>query len=378
VNASKTLAEEKTASTIIEWEFGTAYEMFISLHVLHNPDYYGIRASWAAGVRSRIPAAERKLLEEVLPLISIPLAWIHSLPAPRDSITALWALKQIPPAERMIKLQRLDQPHEHAKDDETNKYDQFRKTLLRIAETRSWKPEDIETFIKLWGKKDPSLKKGKLERTFEWWSHPEELGEGFLSGLQSYYQAFFEQEENRIEPVLKAGLERAQELATRLTLEELFVELSQGVQLQDEFRASKFIIAPSFWTTPLIFFEGLDRDTMLFLFGARPAEMSAIPGESLPEGLVRSLKALADPTRLKILFYLSKESLSPSELARRLHLRAPTVTHHLKELRLASLVELTFTGDDKRYAIRRQGLESTFGNLNSFLNSNIAEGIVEE
>ena len=373
MSASETLTEEKITSATIQWEFGTAYEMFISLHVFHEPDYYGIRASWAAGVRSRIPAAERKLLEEVYPLISVPPAWIHSLPAPRDSISALWALKQIPPAERMIKLHRLDQPYEHDKGEETDTYDQFCKILLRIADTHSWKQEDADFFMKLWGKKHPSMKKGRLARALDWWSHPEELGEGFLSGLQSYYQAFFEQEEKRIEPILKAGLERAQELATRLTLEELFFELSQGVQLQDEFHASKLIIAPSFWTTPLIFFEGLDRNTMLFLFGARPAEMSAIPGESLPDGLVRSLKALADPTRLKILFYLSKESLSPSELARRLHLRAPTVTHHLKELRLASLVELTFERDEKRYAIRRQGLESTFGNLTSFLKSNMTE-----
>ena len=349
-----------------------AYEMFISLYVLHDPDYYGIRASWAAGVRSRIPAAERKLLEEVHPLVTAPLAWIYSLPAPKDSISALWALKQIPPAERMIKLQRLDQPHALTKGGETDKYTQVREILLRIADTHSWKPEDAEFFIRLWGKKH-SIKKERLERALDWWSRPEELGEGFFSGLQSYHQAFFEEEEKRIEPVLQAGLERAQELATRLTLEELFLELSQGVQLDDEFRASKFIIAPSFWTTPLIFFDRLDRDTMFLFFGARPAEMSAIPGESLPEGLVRSLKALADPTRLKILFYLSKESLSPSELARRLHLRAPTVIHHLNELRLASLVELTFKKDDKRYAIRRQGLESAFGNLNSFLNSNMNE-----
>ncbi|MCI0551835.1 MAG: helix-turn-helix domain-containing protein [Anaerolineae bacterium] len=372
MNASETLTEEKTAPATIQWEFGTAYEMFISLHVLHEPDYYGIRASWAAGVRSRIPAAERKLLEDVYPLISAPLAWIHGLPAPRDAISALWALKQIPPAERMIKLQRLDQPHEHVKG-ETDIYDQLCKILLRIADTHSWKPEDAEFFMKLWGKKHPSMKKGRLESALDWWSRPEELGEGFLSGLQSYYQAFFEEEEKRVEPVLKAGLERAQDLVTKLTLEELFVELSQGVQLGDEFRASKFIIAPSFWTTPLIFFDKLDRDTMFFFFGARPAEMSAIPGESLPDGLVRSLKALADPTRLKILFYLSKESLSPSELARRLHLRAPTVTHHLNELRLASLVEFTLKQDDKRYAIRMQGLESTFGNLTSFLKSNMPE-----
>lgn len=373
MSASETLTEEKVTPATIQWEFGTAYEMFISLHVFHEPDYYGIRASWAAGVRSRIPATERKLLEEVYPLINVPLAWIHSLPTSRDSISALWALKQIPPAERMIKLQRLDHPHEHGKGEEADKYDQFRKILLRIADSHSWKPEDAEFFMKLWGKKHPSMKKEKLERALDWWSRPEELGEGFLSGLQSYYQAFFEQEEKRVEPILKAGLEHAQELATRLTLEELFVELSQGVQLQDEFRANKFIIAPSFWTTPLIFFDRLDQDTMLFFFGARPAEMSSIPGESLPDGLVRSLKALADPTRLKILFYLSHESLSPSELARRLHLRAPTVTHHLKELRLASLVELTFERDEKRYAIRRQGLESTFGNLTSFLKSNMTE-----
>lgn len=373
MSASRTLTEEKTAAAAIQWEFGTAYEMFISLHVLHEPDYYGIRASWAAGVRSRIPPVERKLLEEVYPLISVPLAWTYNLPAPKDSISALWALKQIPPAERMIKLQRLDQPHEHGKGEDTEKYDQVRKILLRVTDTHSWKPADAEFFMKLWGKKHPSIKKERLERALDWWSRPEELGEGFLSGLQSYYQAFFEQEEKRVEPVLRAGLERAQELANRLTLEELFLELSQGVQLEEEFRASKFIIAPSFWTTPLIFFDRLDRDTMFFFFGARPAEMSAIPGESLPDGLVRSLKALADPTRLKILFYLSKESLSPSELARRLHLRAPTVTHHLKELRLASLVELTFKQDEKRYAIRRQGLESTFGNLTSFLKGNITE-----
>jgi DNA-binding transcriptional ArsR family regulator len=367
------MTEATIFSPEIHWEFGTAYEMFISLHVFHEPDYYGIRPSWAAGVRSRIPAAERKLLEDVYPLTGAPLAWVHYLPEPRDAISALWALKQIPPAERIIKLERLDENLTHKSAEEMEKYKQFKDTLLRIGSIGSWEPEDVEFLRKLWGKKGMSLKKGALERALEWLSRPEELGEGFLSALQSYYQAFFEEEEKRLEPVLRAGLERAQELASRMPLEELFLELSQGVKLDDEFRARKLVIAPAFWTTPLIFFERLDADTLLLLFGARPAEMSAIPGESLPDGLVRSLKALADPTRLKILFYLSHESLTPSELARRLQLRAPTVTHHLNELRLASLVELTFKHDEKRYAVRMQALESTFGNLTSFLKSDITE-----
>ncbi|HXF85078.1 MAG TPA: winged helix-turn-helix domain-containing protein [Anaerolineales bacterium] len=367
------MAIKKKTSPEIQWEFGTAYELFISLLVLHKPDEHGIRASWAAGVRSRIPAAERKLLEEVYPFIGIPLKWIHELPEPRDAISALWALKQIPPARRMIVLNHLDQPFWHPSAEETKKHQQYAERLLRITSARSWKAEDLEFFRKTWEAKHLKVEKEALERVLDWWSRPDELGEGFLSALQAYYQAFFAEEEKRLTPVLKAGLERAQALASKMSIEELFAELSQGVQYDEEFRTQKLILAPAFWTTPLILFERLDAETMLVLFGARPPEMSAIPGETVPDGLVRSLKALADPTRLKILFYLSHESLTPSELARRLHLRAPTVIHHLNELRLASLVELTVGGDEKRYAARMQAIETIFRNLESFLRSEITE-----
>ena len=76
------MTDKQSISPTITWDFGTAYELFISLHVLHEPDYFGIRPSYAAGVRSRIPAPERKLLEEVYPLTGVPLIWLHSLPAP--------------------------------------------------------------------------------------------------------------------------------------------------------------------------------------------------------------------------------------------------------------------------------------------------------
>ncbi len=363
------MSDQPASSTAIEWDYGTAYELFVSLHVLHEPDYFGIRASWAAGVRSRIPAAERKLLEDVYPLVGVPLGWLHSLPAPKDAISALWALKQIPPQERMVKLLGIDKPCGEGNTEETEKYRKVCEILLRIIQTGQWQAEDADFFIKL-RKKTHSIKRESVERALDWWSRPTELGEAFFSAIQSYYQAFFEEEEKRVAPILTEGLARAKELSATLTLDELFVELSQGVQLGDEFRASKFIFAPAFWTTPLIFFEKLDADTQLVLFGARPADMSVVPGETLPDGLVRALKALADPTRLKILFYLSRESLTPSDLARHLQLRAPTVTHHLNELRLASLVELSLEHDERRYAIRRQALDSTFASLSSFLKEN--------
>ncbi len=355
----------------LHWDYGTAYELFTSLLVLHTSDQFGIRASFAAGVRSRIPPAERKLLEDVYPITGLPLKWIHSLPSPKDAISALWALKQIPPSERMIKLQRLDAPDSDPSKDpeEEEKHRKSKEILLRVAAEGKWKAEDVQFFQKLNQKKHDGLKKEAFTRFLDWWKQPRELGEGFLAALQSYYHSFFEEEEKRVEPALKAGLEHAQALAPKTSLEDLFAELSQGVKLEEEFLVPKLVLAPAFWSTPLILFDKIESDTMLILFGVRPSDMSVVPGEVVPDGLVRGLKALADPTRLKILNYLSREELAPSELARRLKLRAPTVTHHMSELRLAGLVNVHVQGQEKRYTARTEVVDAIHKRLKEFLSA---------
>ena len=166
---------------------------------------------------------------------------------------------------------------------------------------------------------------------------------------------------------MKSGLKRAQELAENLSTPQLLTELSQGVQFTENVLAKKIILAPAYWITPLVMYREIGETHTLILFGARPATMADIPGELVPDDLLRKLKALADPTRLKILRYLSHEELMPSELARRLHLRAPTVTHHLSELRLAGLVNLRLQGQEKRYTARQEALQNTFELLRSFL-----------
>jgi DNA-binding transcriptional ArsR family regulator len=193
------------------------------------------------------------------------------------------------------------------------------------------------------------------------------LGEGFLTALHAYNQAFFEEEERRVRPVLQAGLERARQMAERLSVEALLRELSQGVQLGELLEAKSLVIIPAYWTTPLILYLPASEDTMLFFFGARPLGMPAIPGEMVPDSLLHALKALADPTRLKILYYLTQDELTPSELARRLHLRAPTVTHHLGELRLSGLVNVTIKGQEKLFRARSEALDGLVVNLNDFL-----------
>jgi len=352
------MSNPKTTTPVLQWEIGTAYEFFISLYVLHLPELHGLRASYAAGIRSRIPAEERKFLEEVIPFIGFPLCWVYQLPKPKDAISVLWALRQIPPGKRLLTIlcgDTWDKPEAKA----------IWEIYQKIAEQGKWGKKDLALLSEAMSK-EAGFDEQKLIKFLDRWSKPEESGEMLLKGLQAYYQAFFEEEEKRVAPVLEAALERARQLAGRMSLPDLLTELSQGVHFDNQFE-KELVLIPAYWTTPLVLLDKLDDNRCVFLFGARPATMSATPGELVPDGLLRALKALADSTRLKILYYLSREELTPSELSRRLHLRAPTVTHHLTELRLAGLVNLTVKGQEKFYSTRREALQGTFKNIEEFL-----------
>jgi len=340
----------------LTWEIGTAYDLMMSIEVLHNPESFGLRPSWAAGVRSRVPSSQRSVLEDSLKLIYVPLAWIHTLPEPKDSASVLWALRQMDSEKMLLNMFHQGKP--------ASEYDQI---LDRVYQQRSWEEQDLEQLLKIVkGKKGHSKK--DLQTVLDWWSRPDEFGERYLQALQSYYQEFFAEEEQRIKPALQMANEQARERAQKVDLPELIETLSQGVQMFIDPQVTELVFVPSYWITPLIIFNSLTPQQMIFVYGARPADASLVPGEVVPDALLRGLKALAEPTRLKIMRYLAQEHLSPAQLSRRLRLRPPTVVHHLELLRLAGLVRLNLeVPGERKYAARLEGLEDTFNNITEFL-----------
>jgi DNA-binding transcriptional ArsR family regulator len=190
----------------------------------------------------------------------------------------------------------------------------------------------------------------------------------YLQALQAYQDVFFAEEENHIRNVLQAATLQAQTRAEQIPVDELIEELSHGVRLEDDFDWQELMLVPSYWISPLVVFEKLGPGKELFLFGARPADVSLVPGDMVPDGMLRTIKTLGDPTRLRILRYLSREGITPAELVRRLRLRAPTVTHHLNQLRLAGLVYLTLGEKGKRrYEARPEAVDEAFELLRAFL-----------
>ena len=343
---------------LIQWDIGTAYDLFASLHVLHHPEKFGLRGSWAAGVRSRLTVTQRTTLEDSQKLFfSSPLAWVSNLPEPKDAATVLWNLGQIEPAERLSTLAF-----------HTDVSPKLLETLKDVQSRRSWTESDLEQLQSYYHPREGAPSQEEMVTTLNCWSNPKEFGEHYLAALQSYVEVFFAEEEQRIRPYLQQALTRGQDLAKQLDFPRLMVELSQGVKIVAFEEADEVMFAPSYWSTPLVMYDSGVSKHWVVLFGARPAEVALVPGEVVPDAMLRALKALSDPTRLRILRYLCGKPQTPSQLAKRLRLRAPTVVHHLSALRLAGLVYISLEKEEeKHYTVREPAVGDTFEALRKFL-----------
>ncbi|SRR5208282_5158837 len=75
-----------------------------------------------------------------------------------------------------------------------------------------------------------------------------------------------------------------------------------------------------------------------------------------PEIMLQFCKAMADESRLKVIGLLSADERSVQELASRLNLKEPTVSHHLAVLKQLDLVKLRADGNFHWYRLNEEML----------------------
>jgi DNA-binding transcriptional ArsR family regulator len=338
----------------LSWDRGTAYDLWMSLMVLNKPEIFGVRAAWAAGMRARLPHEARAAIERGAMISGLAPAMLPDLPGSKDAASVLQHLNTLDPLELMETLTNVRNPL-------------IRDLMHGIVARGEWNDVDVSALASAMQLKEKPTRE-TVGLVFDLWLDAEAFGADYLAALHSYYELFFADEERRILPALETALQRAQELAARLPVAQLLEELSQGVNWEPYRDSSRLILAPSYWATPVLVMTPLDQNRTLIIFGARPLEASLDAGEAVPDTLVNLLKALADPTRLSILRYLSDEPLLPTQLSKRLRLRSATVSHHLKILRLAGLVRMRVTqGNERLYSARPEAVEAGFAALRAFL-----------
>lgn len=339
------------------WDFGTGYELFSSLYIIHYPGHLGLRASWAAGVRSRLPADIREMFHQILCCFGLPLHWVYSLPEPKDARAVLAALEGMPPEDILPKL-ALDPDYPVTAD----------QVFHEVMEKRSWNDKDLAVIFSYYRESNSQVKKKNLTVWLDWWTRPEECGKRFLQGLQDYFDGFFMEEEKRTRAYLEVGFNKARELAEKLSVPELLEEFVQGYKKDFLMRFEEIVMIPTFWAAPLAFYGKINEKQGVLQFDARPKEASLIPGELIPDSISRPLQALSDNTRLRILKLLMDEPLYQCEIAKNLRLRAPTITHHMKILRYANLITpVECENGEKRYIARMNSIDESWKIIKDFL-----------
>ncbi|MFN2159843.1 MAG: ArsR/SmtB family transcription factor [Anaerolineales bacterium] len=88
--------------------------------------------------------------------------------------------------------------------------------------------------------------------------------------------------------------------------------------------------------------------------------MSAVEKQTSPIDFAR---ALADPTRQKIMKLICCKWLTVSEIEEAVDVRQPTVSHHLAVLRDAGLVHLRSEGKHTYYSLNQSRVAVCCGNL---------------
>lgn len=347
----------------ITWETGTAFDLFVSLCVLTNPGRYGLRPTWAAGVRSRLAAEDRGFIEQVQPFVLVPIAWLMNLDAtPKTALVALHAMETLAIEDRLAALTiNIIMP--------MNVQNILRGTIC----SGGWDTDEQAVVKAYYRKRNIILKPVQMEALMNAWRDPARFGEKYLAALQSYYGVFFAEDEKHIQSAQMKGLAAARFLSEQMPPGQLLEALSHGIQFEKYFHSESgqspdFVLAPSFWSSPLIFVNRIDVNRVGIVFGCRDDKESLVAGEVVPPMLVARLKALSDPTRLRILRYLAEAPMTPSQLAKNLRLRPPTVIHHLNQLRLAGLVQIILLAEGKRrYAFRQEGVEDALHRTLEFI-----------
>lgn len=101
------------------------------------------------------------------------------------------------------------------------------------------------------------------------------------------------------------------------------------------------------------------------------------------EALDRTLAALADPTRRRILSRLARGTATVNELVRGFDLTQPTISSHLKLLERAGLISRTRVAQTRPCKLEPEGLkalDSWLGELRAVYRDNYArlDGVLEE
>jgi DNA-binding transcriptional ArsR family regulator len=352
-------------SDSLEWDWGTAYDLILSLRSLFHPKEYGLPPPWAAGVRKRLSSQSQRDLKDFFSpaygfLVYMPLHLILEMDAPKNGEHLLSYLEQIPEQEFS---RRMCRPV--LNDEELTRITANALAGEEISEV------DMEEYRRGIARSHVTTTPtaAEVRRVFAEMKNPEMTKQRWISAVREYYEAFFAEEEKRLAPTLEKMVEQAQETAKTASVPDLIERLSNGFTISKDIDLSRLVLVPSIWSHPFVTPMELSERELCLVWGAHPSGFKLVPGESVPNDAMLVLKAMNDPTRLRLLRLIANKPRSLISLSQEVKLSLPTVSHHIRELRGAGLIRLEVGGKgrENKYTVRWQSAQAAFEELEQFV-----------
>lgn len=323
----------------IEFIYSPFFEMLCSLHVLTKPEHHLERLAWAGGMKNKMG---RKLYDEIMYFGTnfdeyCPVMDLDMYCRDIDDLNIIYALE-------------------------------------KICEI------DIENFVyALLGEKIEKDKVGNCikHKSFEGlnlskeqlgvFANPEGCRMRFISCLKEYYYLFFEKELKFIEPllirILKRQIEQYDSYGTLKYIDTLHSRIEVGKDALYFHKYTKFtvpfgdlkhvIIMPSSFIDPHLLIGIKNQSTLQLTIRAHLSEVA----EEIPLDLFKTMRALGDETRLKILKNIYRTNSSTQSLSKELSLTEACISKHLKILYEADILYKERKGNYIYYLLNKMVLD---------------------
>lgn len=186
-------------------------------------------------------------------------------------------------------------------------------------------------------------------------SEPLAAREELASLLERYVGAAFGAEIPHVTGAITPAAKQAEELLAVLPSVAVIERLAGGYTLSPDLSLRRITLAPSIFIYPFMASRVDERaGEALIIFGVRSDALLKFDPVPVDPDLLRAVKALADPGRMKVMRLLGRRPMIGPELVSTLGLSQPTVHHHLHQLRAAGLVRQERTKGGMQYTIRRE------------------------
>ncbi|MFS0559451.1 metalloregulator ArsR/SmtB family transcription factor [Terribacillus sp. 179-K 1B1 HS] len=314
------------------------HELLLSLHVLVKPDHHLDRLNWA---NELIAAMPKNLYEAILFYGQITNQWLHVM----DSLLA--ETRNCQYAEEAVEGWNLMNDH------------QFVQVLLG---PRTHLPEDELTAGERQIRARPAYHKKCVYELFH-----------------TYYHVYFARELYNVEPwLIKAAndfnlhikedaINTLKAVHPRFLVEEDAVHFLKARTYTVRYQEmEKITIFPSTFVAPHLL---IDADTPHVTVAKQVSFPAQESREEVPLDLLKMIKALADPTRLKMTQLMLYHPYCTQQLTEKLGLAKATVSKHLKLLETAGLLDSTRSSHYVFYKTNKHALEMIRVDMDQFFDS---------